>query len=256
MADAQHLPARRQARFRQDRADAQGLPKLAQGAQHRSFGKLAAQCFPCLGGGKRARVLQDLPQLQHQGRDLVPRGFLRRLLPVRISAQGKNVGQGLAVGEKIRLLGHRAQQIERHYRAGGNEAGHQTMRLLDRGCTGLCLPAPHAGFDEGGCGRRQLRLPRQIKAQGMLRQPTLCLIEGKDGALLLAPVRRPCCLELLCYQESLFSRVIMAAEPHSRVRAIRSGSTRIVNCNRGVARISCQAVGGLRTSCGPGQRSV
>jgi hypothetical protein len=41
----------------------------------------------------------------------------------------------------------------------------------------------------------------------MLLEPALRVIEGEDGALLLAPVRRPCCLELLCYQESLFSRV-------------------------------------------------
>jgi hypothetical protein len=42
----------------------------------------------------------------------------------------------------------------------------------------------------------------------MLCEPILRVIEGEDGALLLAPVRRPCCLELLCYQESLFSRVV------------------------------------------------
>jgi hypothetical protein len=38
----------------------------------------------------------------------------------------------------------------------------------------------------------------------MLCQPALSVIEGEKGALLLAPVRRPCCLELFCYQESLF----------------------------------------------------
>ncbi len=34
----------------------------------------------------------------------------------------------------------------------------------------------------------------------MLFQPALCVIEGEEGILLLAPVRRPCCLELLCCQ--------------------------------------------------------
>ena len=34
----------------------------------------------------------------------------------------------------------------------------------------------------------------------MLFEPDLCVVEGEDGALILAPVRRPCCLELLCCQ--------------------------------------------------------
>jgi hypothetical protein len=42
------------------------------------------------------------------------------MLPVRIAAQGENEGQRLAVGEKIRLLPHRAQQVERHHAAGGD----------------------------------------------------------------------------------------------------------------------------------------
>jgi hypothetical protein len=44
------------------------------------------------------------------------------MLPVRIGAQRKNVGQRLAVSEKIRLLPHRAQQIERYHGAGGDQA--------------------------------------------------------------------------------------------------------------------------------------
>ena len=47
----------------------------------------------------------------------------------------------------------------------------------------------------------------------MLFEPALRVLKGENGVLLLAPVRRPCCLELLCYQESLFSRVVMAAGP-------------------------------------------
>jgi hypothetical protein len=35
----------------------------------------------------------------------------------------------------------------------------------------------------------------------MLFQPSLCVFEGEEGILLLAPVRRSCCLELLCYQD-------------------------------------------------------
>jgi hypothetical protein len=220
VAHAKHLPARRLARFfSQHRADAQGLPKLAQGAQHRGFGELTAQGFPGLSGSERALFVQNLPQLQHQGRNFMSGGFLRRMLPVRIGAQRKNVGECFPVSEKIRLLPHRAQQIERHHGAGGDQSRQQQLRLLDGGCTGRGLPAPHAGFDERGGGRRQLRRARQIKAQRMLCQPALCVIEGEDGALLLAPVRRPCCLELLCYQESLFSRVFKATGPHSRLRS-------------------------------------
>jgi hypothetical protein len=120
VADTQHLPACRLTGFAQHRGNAQGLPQLAQGAQHRGFGQLTAQRLLGLGGGHGARLLQNLPQLQHQRRDFVPGGFLRSMLPVRIAAQGENEGQRLAVGEKIRLLPHRAQQVERHHAAGGD----------------------------------------------------------------------------------------------------------------------------------------
>ncbi len=140
----------------------------------------------------------------------MPGGFLRGMLPVRIAAQGEHEGQRVVVGKKIRLLPHRAEQVERHHVAGGNQPRQQLLRLFDRGRTRRSLPAPQASFDERGGGRRQLRCPWQIKAQGMLCQPALRVIEGEKGALLLAPVRRPCCLELLCYQKSLFSRVVMA----------------------------------------------
>jgi hypothetical protein len=142
--------------------------------------------------------------------------FLRRVLPVRIGTQGENVRQRIPVGEKIRLLPHCAQQIQRHHGAGDDQARQQSLRLLDRGRSGRGLPAPHAGFDERGRGRRQLRVARQVQAQRVLCEPVLRVIEGEEGALLLAPVRRPCCLELLCYQESLFSRVLMATGPHPR----------------------------------------
>jgi hypothetical protein len=110
------------------------------------------------------------------------------------------------VGEKIRLLAHCAQQVQRHHGAGGDQARQQPCACSMAPAPGRGLPAPHAGFDKGRRGRRQLRAPGQIKAQGMLFEPALRVIEGEDGALLLAPVRRPCCLELLCYQESPFPR--------------------------------------------------
>jgi hypothetical protein len=138
------------------RADAQRLPQLAQGAQHRGLGKLAAQCLPGHGGGQCALLVERLPQLQHQRRDLVAGGFLRRMLPIRVRAQGKDEGQRLAVGDKIRLLAHRAQQVQGHHVARGNQACQQLLRLLDGSRPGRGMSAPHAGFDKGGRGHRQL----------------------------------------------------------------------------------------------------
>jgi hypothetical protein len=72
--------------------------------------------------------------------------------------------------------------------------------LLDGRRTRRRLRTAEAGFDERGRGRPQLRPAREIQAQGMLFQPSLRVFEGEEGILLLAPVRRSCCLELLCCQ--------------------------------------------------------
>jgi hypothetical protein len=124
-------------------------------------------------------------------------GLLRSMLPIEVPAQSKNKGERLACDKEIRLFSDAAKQIQRYDFSGGDQADQQTLRLLDRGRTGCGVAAPHAGFDERRSGRRQLGLPRQVKAQGMLFDPALCLLEGQDGILLLAPVCRPCCLELL-----------------------------------------------------------
>jgi hypothetical protein len=60
------------AAFAVHRADAQPLPQLGQGAQHGRFGELAAQRGPRLVGGQRPFLFQQLPQFQHQGRNLMP----------------------------------------------------------------------------------------------------------------------------------------------------------------------------------------
>jgi len=86
MPYAEQLPLRRMASVREHRSDPQSLPKLAQAAQYGSLGELSAQRFPGLGSAQHTVFVQRLPQLQHQGRDLVPGGFLRRMLPVRIGA--------------------------------------------------------------------------------------------------------------------------------------------------------------------------
>jgi hypothetical protein len=127
------------------------------------------------------------------------------MLPIGIGAQAKNVGQGLARDQKIRLLTHPAQQVQRHHAAGRGQPRQQSLRLFAGGGTkirtGSSLRAAHAGFDKRRRRRGQLRPPGQIKTQGVPCQPALCIVEGKEGALVLAPVRRPCCLELLCCQD-------------------------------------------------------
>jgi hypothetical protein len=132
------------------------------------------------------------------------------MLPVRVAAKGKHKGQRLAVGEKIRLLAHGAEQIQRYYGPGSDEARQQPVRVLDGRRPGSGLRAAHTGFDKGRRRSRQLRAPGQIQAQGMAAKPALRIIEGEDGALILAPMGRPCCVELLCYQGSSFSRAVMA----------------------------------------------
>ena len=213
-----------------DRANAQRLPQLGEGTEDGGLGELAAQRFARLGRCQSALLVKQLPQLQHQGRDLVARGFLRSMFPIRIGPQREHRGQRVSVGEKIRLLAQRAQQIQRDHRAGGGEAGQQGLRLLDGRRTGGRLGAAQAGFDKRGRRRRQLRAAGQIKAQGMLGQPTLRVFKGENGVLLLAPVRRPCCLELLCDQGGLFSCLVRpfvldrGDEPVAQVPLLRPGA--------------------------------
>jgi hypothetical protein len=79
------------------------------------------------------------------------------MLPIRIRAQAKNVRQRLGMGQKIRLLAHRPEQVQSDHAAGGDQAGQQSLRLLDGRRAGRGLRIAHAGFDEGGRGRSQLR---------------------------------------------------------------------------------------------------
>ena len=129
------------------------------------------------------------------------RRLLRRMLPIRIRAQAKNVRQRLGVGQKIRLLGHGPEQVQGDHAALCHQAGQQALCMLNSRRIRRRLRTAHAGFHEGRRGRSQLRAAREIQAQGMLFQPTLCVFEGEEGILLLAPVRRSCCLELLCFQD-------------------------------------------------------
>jgi hypothetical protein len=89
---AEQLPLCRLSRVPVHRADAQPLPQLREATQNRSLRQFAPQRLPGLGCCEYTFFVQRFPQLEHQGRDLVARGFLRRMLPIRIRAQAKNVG--------------------------------------------------------------------------------------------------------------------------------------------------------------------
>ncbi len=66
--------------------------------------------------------------------------------------------------QEIRLLAHRAEQVQGDHIAGRDQSGQQPLRLLDRRCVGCRLRTAQAGFDKGRRRRRQLRAPRQIQA--------------------------------------------------------------------------------------------
>jgi hypothetical protein len=131
------------------------------------------------------------------------------------------------VGQKIRLLAHRTEQVQSDHATACHQAGQQPLRLLDGRRTGRCLRTAYASFNEGGRGRRQLRPTREIQAQRMLFQPSLCVFEGEEGILLLAPVRRSCCLELLCCQvDSALSKLGRVSLQHFRKNVDRDRSRR------------------------------
>ncbi len=159
MPNPKQLPPGRLACFPINRANAQCLPELRQSAQNSSFGDLASQDLPGLGGAEGSVLVQGLPQIEHQGRDLVPGGLLRRMLPIRIGAQAKHVGKRLAVGQKVRLLAHRTEQVQSDYTAGRHQARQQSLCLLDGRDARCALRTARAGFDKGGRRRRQLRAP-------------------------------------------------------------------------------------------------
>jgi hypothetical protein len=155
----------RLAGFLEHRRNPQALPKLAQAAQNGGFGKLPTQGFPCLGCAQRTvLVVQGLPQLKHQGRNLVAGGFFRSMLPIGIRTQAQNIGQCLAGHEKIRLLADGAKQVERYYGAGCNQPGEQRLGPGNRVRSRGCRRGPKHRFHKGRRGRRQLRAPRQIEA--------------------------------------------------------------------------------------------
>jgi hypothetical protein len=135
------------------------------------------------------------------------------------------------MGQKIGPLADRAKQVQRHHIAGGNQARQQSLCLFNRSRWGRGVTAAQASLDKRRRRSRQLRVPGQKEAQGMLAAPLLRVIEGKKGAFVLAPVRRPCCLELFCYQEGPFSRgSVQVSEWETTTVAKLSMKTEIKSC--------------------------
>ncbi len=118
----------------------------------------------------------------------MPPGLLRRVLPVRIRAQGEDGRQRFFAGEKIRLFGDRAQQVQRDHRAGIHQADQQTLRVGECFRAGGRLARAHAGFDKRGRGGRQLRVARQVQTKGMLLKPALRIVKRQQRVLLLPPM--------------------------------------------------------------------
>lgn len=130
----------------------------------------------------------------------MPGGFFRSVFPIGVRTQAKHIGQRLAGNEKIRLLTHCAKQVERHHPARVNQPAQQRLGRGNRVAPGGCRRRPQHCFHKGRRGRRQLRAPGQVEAQGVLFEPARGVVQGEEGILLLAPMRRSCCLELLCCQ--------------------------------------------------------
>jgi hypothetical protein len=55
------------------------------------------------------------------------------MLPIGVAAQGKNERERQPMGQKIRLLSHSAEQIQRHHASGRDQPRQQAMRLFDGG---------------------------------------------------------------------------------------------------------------------------
>ena len=200
VASTQQLPASGLAGLAVHRADPQSLPELAQAAQNCGFGQLPSECLPRLSRGQGPFLLERLPQLEDQGRHLVARGLLRRMLPIGIRAQAQDIGQRRTRDQEIRLLPHCAEQIQPDQTARLNQPGDQRVGLDDSRRSGRGFRPAQRSFDKRRGGRRQLRPPGQIQRQRMLFEPQGRVIKSEEGILLLAPMRRSCCLELLCCQ--------------------------------------------------------
>src|SRR5271170_5794513 len=94
-----------------ERNHAQRSPKLMQRAEHGSFGEFPAQFFLNLGCRQNAAAFQQLPYVGDEGGDTVCASGARRVLPVAISAQSVDEGEGLGADQKIGIIAGGAKQV-------------------------------------------------------------------------------------------------------------------------------------------------
>jgi len=95
------------------RNDAQRPPKLVQTAKHGGFSEFATEFFLNLGCRQNAATFQQLPYVGNERGDAVSADGARRVLPVAISAQSVDEGEGLGAGQKIGIIAGGAKQVER-----------------------------------------------------------------------------------------------------------------------------------------------
>ncbi len=165
-AAPEQFPSGRLALRREHRADAQRLPELAQGAQNRGFGELAAKCFPGRGGGQCALFAPAPSTAPAPGeRPCGRRIFAEHASNPHRARRARMKGSASLWARKSGCSLTVPSRFSAHHGAGGDEARQQPVRLLDRGRSGRGVRAPHAGFDKRRRGRRQLGAPGQVKTQ-------------------------------------------------------------------------------------------
>jgi hypothetical protein len=139
-----------------------------QSADHRGFGQLFAQIFLDLARRQHAAPFEQLPDMCNQRRDAVRARCAGGALEVAIAAQRVNKGQGLGAHQKIRVIGWRAEQIERQRRIGLDQSRQQVLRALNRGAWRRCIGLTQARLDKRWSRCGNLGLARKKKTQADL----------------------------------------------------------------------------------------
>jgi hypothetical protein len=126
--------------------------------------------------------------------------LLRSLLPLPVSAKSNNKRKDLCSGDEIGLFSNAPEEIQSNYLPCRHQPDEKLGRLFNRRARRGRIRFSQAGLDKRGGWRRQLRSPGEKKTQGVALKPGLGIIEGENGALVLAPMSYPCCLKLFCCQ--------------------------------------------------------
>lgn len=142
-------------------------PKLDEGAEDGRFGDLASENLANLNCSFFAFAVQGLPRADDDGRGAARRGGL----PLTVAADRRDPRKHIGRDQEVRLLGERAQQIERNGAALVDEArgkfGGQGNGGRKRGDAGRTL----AGFGQRWRRRGNLRMTREKQAQTDVLEP-------------------------------------------------------------------------------------